>query len=47
LQGKDVTVNLLPGVSASIGGKAVTTAKLDPDVSGHPSVLELGACACT
>jgi len=43
LQGKDVTVNLLPGVSASIGGKAVTAAKLDPDVSGHPSVLELGS----
>jgi uncharacterized protein len=42
LQGKDVTANFLPGANACIGGKAVTTAKLDPDVSGHPSVVELG-----
>ncbi len=43
LQGREVTINLQPGVGASIGGKAVTTAKLDPDVSGHPSVIELGS----
>jgi uncharacterized protein (DUF1684 family) len=43
LQGKVVTVNVLPLVSASIGGKRVTTAKLEPDVSGHPTVLEIGS----
>jgi uncharacterized protein len=43
LRGKDVTVSLLPGVIASIGGKTVATAKLASDVSGHPTVLELGS----
>jgi len=43
LQGKDVTLNVLPGITVSIGGKAVSTTKLDPDVSGHPSIVELGS----
>jgi uncharacterized protein (DUF1684 family) len=41
LRGKDVTVNVQPGARASVGGTPVTTARLDPDVSGHPSVVEL------
>jgi uncharacterized protein len=43
LQGRNVTVSALPGTQASIGGKSVTTATLDPDISGHPTVLELGS----
>ena len=43
LQGKEVTVKLLPGVGASVGGTVVTIAKLDPDASGHASVVELGS----
>ncbi len=43
LQGRDVTVNFLPGVRASVGETLVTTAKLDPDVSGHPSIVKLGS----
>jgi len=43
LKGKDVTVTFLPGVIASVGGAPVTRARLDPDVSGHPSVVELGS----
>ena len=43
LQGRNVTVRILPGTQASIGGKSVTTATLDPDISGHPTVLELGS----
>lgn len=43
LQGRDVTVSLSEGVGATIQGKAVTSAKLDPDTSGHPSVVELAS----
>ena len=43
LQGKDVMLNVLPGIPVSIDGKRVSTAKLDPDVSGHPSFVELGS----
>ncbi len=43
LQGRDVTVTFLPGVRASVSGTTVTMAKLDPDVSGHASVVELGS----
>lgn len=43
LQGKDVTLKALPAAQVFISGKSVTTAKLDPDVSGHPTVLELGS----
>jgi uncharacterized protein (DUF1684 family) len=42
LTGKEVTVKFVPGSTATIGGKPATTAKLDADVTGHPSVIELG-----
>ena len=42
LQGKDVTIKLLPDVHAALAGAPLTTAKLAPDVSGHASVVEMG-----
>ncbi len=42
LDGKDVTVKLLPGAGATMDGKSLTVVKLDPDVSGHASVIEMG-----
>jgi uncharacterized protein len=41
--GNDVTIKLLPGVSATIGGKPSTTSALRPDTSGTPTVVELGS----
>jgi len=43
LQGKEVTVEFQTGVAGSVAGKPVATMKLDPDVSGHPTVVELGS----
>jgi uncharacterized protein (DUF1684 family) len=43
LQGADVSVELLSGVAAKIGGKDDTKAQLQADVTGHPTVIELGA----
>jgi len=43
LQGQDVTVKFLPAAGAKIDGKTVSTAKLDSDVSGHRTVVELGS----
>ena len=43
LEGKDVTIKLLPDAHATIGGKPLATAKLDPDVSGHPTVIEMAS----
>ena len=43
LQSSDVSLTVLPGVSASIDGKSVVAARLDPDVSGHPTLVELGS----
>lgn len=43
LEGKNVTVEFRDGVSGSIGGMPVTTSQLDPDVSGHPTVVEFGS----
>jgi uncharacterized protein (DUF1684 family) len=43
LEGKDVTVKLRPEARAMIAGKALATAKLDADVSGHPTVIEMGS----
>jgi uncharacterized protein (DUF1684 family) len=43
LEGKDVTVKLRPEVRAMIAGKAFATAKLDADVSGHPTVIEMAS----
>ena len=42
LQGSDVTVDFAPGVDAKIDGKIVKSAKLDSDVTGHATVIELG-----
>ena len=42
LQGGEVTLRLEPGVKATIAGAAVTTAKLQPDTAGKPTVIELG-----
>jgi len=43
LQGADVTVKFSPDTHATIDGKPVTTAKLQPDTSGKPTVVELGS----
>ena len=42
LNGKDVILKLLPESKATIEGKAVTTAKLDPDTSKNVSNVEMG-----
>ncbi len=43
LAGKDITIKLLPDARAKIAGKELTTAKLDSDVSGHPTTVEMGS----
>jgi uncharacterized protein len=43
LEGKDVTIKVLPDAHAAIAGKALATAKLDADVSGHPTVIEMAS----
>ena len=43
LAGKEVTIKLLPDAHAKISGKELTTAKLDPDVSGHPTTVKMGS----
>ncbi len=43
LDGKDVGIRLLPQAHATIAGKELTAAKLDPDVSGHPTTVEMGS----
>jgi uncharacterized protein (DUF1684 family) len=42
LEGKDVTIRLLPDAHAALAGAPLTTAKLAPDVSGHASLVEMG-----
>lgn len=42
LDGKTVTLKLLPDAHAIIDGKPATTAKLDPDISKHPTRIEMG-----
>jgi uncharacterized protein len=42
LLGKTVTVKFAPGANATVAGKAVTTAELQPDTTGDPTVVELG-----
>src|SRR3984885_5194764 len=42
LEGKDVTIKLLPDARATLAGATLTTAKLAPDVSGHASQVEMG-----
>jgi uncharacterized protein len=43
LQATDVMVKFAPDTHATIDGKPVTTAKLQPDTSGSPTVVELGS----
>ncbi len=42
LNGKEVTLKLLPDAKATIAGKLVGTAKLDPDTSEHVTRVEMG-----
>lgn len=42
LQGGKVLVKVAPGVRATNGGHAVHSLALQPDTSGHPTVLSLG-----
>jgi uncharacterized protein (DUF1684 family) len=42
LDGKDVSIKLLPEAGAMLAGKPLTSAKLDADISGHPSRCEMG-----
>jgi hypothetical protein len=44
LEGKNVTIKLLPEVHATLEGKPVAgSAKLEADVSGHPSMVSIGS----
>jgi uncharacterized protein (DUF1684 family) len=43
LEGKDVTIKLLPEAKATLAGKPLAAAKLDSDVSGHASRVEMGS----
>jgi uncharacterized protein (DUF1684 family) len=43
LQGSDVTVRFFPDAHATVDSKPMTTAKLQPDISGNPTVVELGS----
>ena len=42
LAGKEVTLKLLPDARATIAGKPVSTAKLDPDTSEHVTYVDMG-----
>ena len=43
LQGSDVTVKFSPEAHAVVDGKPVTTVKLQSDVSGSPTIVEMGS----
>jgi uncharacterized protein (DUF1684 family) len=43
LQGTDVTVKFSPGTHATVDGKPVTAAKLQPDTSANPTIVEMGS----
>lgn len=43
LSGDDVSVELQPKVDAEIDGRSVKNAKLQADVTGNPTVIELGS----
>lgn len=43
LEGKDVTIHVTPDAQAEIAGNTLTTAKLDPDTSGHVSTVQMGS----
>lgn len=42
LDGKNVTVKFLPDAHATIGGRPATDAKLDPDITRHPTRVDMG-----
>jgi hypothetical protein len=42
LNGDEVTLKMEPGVAATINNQPVMTAKLQPDISGKPTVVALG-----
>jgi uncharacterized protein len=42
VDGKEVSFKLLPEAHATIAGKPVATAKLDPDTSGQETIIEMG-----
>jgi uncharacterized protein len=43
LQSKDVSVRFEPGVQVTVSSKPFTASKLEPDVSGHATVLGMGS----
>jgi hypothetical protein len=43
LTGKEVTLKLLPDARATVAGKPVSTAKLDPDTSPQVSYVDMGS----
>jgi len=43
LQSKDVNVRFEPGVQVTVSSKPFTASKLESDVSGHATVLEMGS----
>ncbi len=43
LQEKNVSLKLAPGVKATIAGKQVESAQMQPDGSGSPTVVEMGS----
>ncbi|HTZ95671.1 MAG TPA: DUF1684 domain-containing protein [Terriglobales bacterium] len=43
LQGTEVTVKFSPGSHATIDGKPAREAKLQPDISGHATYMEMGS----
>jgi len=43
LEGKEIALKVSHDAHATIAGKAVTTAKLEPDTSGSATVVELGS----
>jgi uncharacterized protein (DUF1684 family) len=43
LNGKEVSLKLLPAAHATVDGKSATAAKLDPDTSQHVTYVEMGS----
>jgi uncharacterized protein len=43
LQGKNVVATFAPAANATIAGKPVSTVELQPDTTGHPTVVEVGS----
>ena len=43
LAGKEVSIKLLPEAHATVAGKPFAVGKLEPDISGHPTVIEMGS----